>query len=139
MKSIIIILLLIISTLTKAQSTISLLDLSISPVITTSTDGTITTTYEFYFQVDQPELVEKIVLKAGTAEETGDIKEIMAEVNHEEGRHYINYEDKQYEIEDGEVSFPLPLSDTEASSVVVCTLCILDNTGEETEHYYLNK
>lgn len=117
---------------------VHLMDLTILPLFNTENVSTDTIDYLFNYKIDMPENASQMVLKLGSIEESSDVMEIVADIIHENGENYISYNNHLYLIYGIQAKLLLSLSKTQIEDTSVFTLYIIDNSGTESNHYYLN-
>ncbi|MDD3685363.1 MAG: hypothetical protein PHE56_01225 [Bacteroidales bacterium] len=127
-----------------SQNSIQISDIAVSPVMLTDTvtglpledDAEI---LSVMFKINDISLAETVHILIGTAQSTGDVLSIVANVYSEDGDYFISYGGNSYIVNDNVVEAVVSLSENDYQNFAYITAFVTDNASEETEHLVFTK
>jgi hypothetical protein len=127
-----------------SQNSIQITDIAVSPVMLTDTvtglpledDAEI---LSVMFKINDISSAENVHILIGTAQNTGDVLSIVANVYSENGDYFISYGGNSYTVNDNVVEAVVCLSETDYQNFAYITAYVTYNASEETEHLVFTK
>jgi hypothetical protein len=127
-----------------SQNSIQITDIAVSPVMLTDTvtglpledDAEI---LSVMFKINDISSAENVHILIGTAQSTGDVLSIVANVYSEDGDYFISYGGNSFPVNDNVVEAVVSLSETDYQNFAYITAYVTDNESEESEHLVFTK